>query len=330
MTPSFLNSKISTDVNFHIVASMNSLKILVNEIVGNLSIPVDYIIPDGVDPHSYSLTTNDVNKLSSANLLVLADMEHLTIESNMRGYASSAIVLDFANYSKYGAVMLPIPGFEHDFHGYWMYPDNSLAIAKALVVTLTTALPQYKEAFEANYKIFESRISTIKAEFQTLSKQYSLNNEGVVIAVPGVAYFAFSLGFNISATLVKGPNRFINVTELSEVEENIRDGLIKYVLLPVSLIEGKPGEISAQLSRDTGIAIIYVKIFLIGNFDSFSDFISYDIGYIESQLAHGGSTSTASSSNLLLYYFIIGLLSLISISEGLIIFKYRRIVEEEV
>jgi len=260
----------------------------------------------------------------------LADTEHLTIEANMRNYASSAIVLDFVNYTKFGAVMLAIPGLEHNFHGYWIYPDNSLAIAKAVVVELTSALPQYKSVFESNYKMFEKRINSIKAEFQSISKRYVLNNTGVVIAVPGAAYFAFSLGFNVCATIVKGPNRFINITELSEIEKNIRDGLIKYVVLPVSLTEAKPGEISNQLSRDTGVTILYVKLFLIGNFETYSDFMSYNVGYIESQVAHGGGDISASSVNFFLYYFIIGLLTLISIAEGLIIFKYRRIVEEAV
>ena len=163
---SLSKSKLTeADICFHIVASMASLKIIVSEIVGNLSISVDYIIPDGVDPHSYSLTTNDVNKLSSANLLVLADTEHLTIEANMRNYAGSAIVLDFVNYTKYGAVMLTIPGLKHNFHGYWIYPDNSLAIAKAVVVELTSVLPQYESVFESNYKMFEKRINSIKQSF---------------------------------------------------------------------------------------------------------------------------------------------------------------------
>ena len=162
-----------------------------------------------------------------------------------------------------------------------------------------------------------------------MSKQYALNNSGVVIAVPGAAYFAFSLGFNICATVVKGPNRFINITEMSEIEKDIRDGVIKYVLLPVSLSTAKPGEITSQLSRDTGVSILYVKLFLIGDFDSYTNFISYNIGYIESQLAHGGSTTSKSPFDYTLYYFIIGLLSLISVAEGIIIFKYRRIIEEE-
>jgi len=328
---SLSKSKLSeADISFHIVASMASLKIIVNEIVGNLSISVDYIIPDGVDPHSYSLTTNDVSKLSSADLLVLADTEHLTIESNMRSYASSAVVLDFVNYTKYGAVMLSIPGLEHNFHGYWIYPNNALAIAKAIAIELSTALPQYSSVFELNYNMFEKRINSINNEYQSISNQYALNNTGVVIAVPGAAYFAAILGFNICATIVKGPNRFINVTELSEIEKDIRDGIIKYVILPVSLTEAKPGEISNQLSRDTGVTIIYVKLFLIGTFNTYSNFMSYNIGYIESQVAHGGSTVSVSSVNTFLYYFIIGLLTFISIAEGLIIFKYRRIVEEAV
>ena len=310
----------------YIVVSIPSLAMIVKHITGNASI-IDTILPEGVDPHSYSLTVEDVEKINKADLLILADVEHLTLEAQILEISENKIFLDFKNYTAYGAYMIDIPGFKHNFHGYWIYPDNALAIAEAIHDTLSSMFPQLKEHYDENLNVFKEKISELKMEFRAVSEKYGLNNTGVAIAVPGVAYIAKMFGFEIKALFIKGPGRFINATEIAKIENDIRSGKIKYIVCESILKDAKAGELSEQIAEDTGIQVIYVSIFSLRILKDYFSLMTYNIAAVESVVSHqeGGKDQQL---QLFSMYIVVGILAIISFIEGFIIFRMRKSIEE--
>ncbi|MGQ4832292.1 MAG: metal ABC transporter substrate-binding protein [Candidatus Asgardarchaeia archaeon] len=324
-TDNSYHMKFSEYTQPYIVASIPSLAAIVKEVVGNTS-KVDAVLPEGVDPHSYSLTVNDIKKIRAADILILADKSHLTLEQQILENAPGKIFFDFENYTQYGAFMISIPGFEKNFHGYWLYPTNALAIAKTITQKLGEIYPEYKDVFEGNLYVFETKVNKFLSKLSDFIREHSLNGTGVAIAVPGIAYLAKIFGFSIKALFVKGPNRFINASEIAEIEKMVANGSIKYLLCEEILKEGKPGQITQQIAEDTGASVIYITAFAMGDVQDYLALLAYNVGAIKTALETPKIQEI--SFNITLLYVTIGILSLITILEGFVIFRIRRSVEE--
>jgi len=319
-----------SQTSLYIVASMPSIAIIVKDIVGN-TCTVDSILPEAIDPHSYQLTPSDVDKISQADLLVLANTEFLSIEASMVEHLKeNALYIDYANYSENGVIIETLPGVGQNFHGYWTYPANALAIAKTVYQVLVVLDSLNVQVYTQNFQMFENRLKALNDAIQRTINDYNLNNTGVVVAVPGAAYFAKMLQLSIKAMLVTGPNRFANATEIAAIEEDISQGEIEYILCPYIMRDTKPGQIAEQISQETGIPVLYPRIFATHGFDSYVDFISFNLGTIEGQLIKEESINqpTNGVSDVILFSTI-AVLGLIAIFEGYLLFIYKKRLEEE-
>jgi len=309
-----------------IVASMETFASIAKFIGGDM-VSVDYILPEGADPHDYSLTFSDIEKIRNADILVLANSEFFALEQQILENALGKPYIDFKDYALYNAAILPIPGIEKNYHGYWIYPDNALAIAHAIADALISFDPANHEIYENNLQEFKERIQKLKHLISETAMKKSLRGFGAVVAVPGAAYIAYAFGMNVVASLLKGPGRFVNASELEKIREIAQSGFIRVILCPLSLANGKAGEISNELSRNINVPVVYVRVFSSGGLMDYFALMMYNIG------ALSGISNVARESlgqNLLmLLYTGIGILFVIAITELVIIYNYTRRAEEE-
>lgn len=307
----------------HVVATLEVYSSIA-EFIGDGLIETDYILPEGTDPHDYSLTPGDVDKISSADLLVLANSEFFSLESKMLEHYSGAY-LDFSDYSKYNLTIISIPGIGVNYHGYWIYPSNALAIAKAIHDELVLLDPDNREIYDANLKKFEDMIYRLESFLYRTSLENNLNGQGAVIAVPGAAYLALAFNLKIEASLLKGPGSFLNSSELSEVINKAKKGEIKVIICPISLKDGKPGELSRQLSQDTGVPVVYVRVFSMYGLSDYFALMTFNAGVLSNANKIG---ATSSGNDLLIWYLLsIGVLFVAFIVESAVIFIYKRRAE---
>ncbi len=303
-----------------VVASMEIYSSIAEYIGGGL-IKASYILPEGSDPHDYALTPGDINKISEADLLILANSKFFTLEENMLQHYSGP-VLDFEDYSRYNLTLIEIPSVGLNYHGYWILPDNALAIAKAIHDELVLLDPSHKDIYDSNLERFTDSIYRIKSLIYRTAIDSGIYGSGAVIAVPGVAYLALSFGLRIEATLLVGPGGFLNSSELDQVIEKADKGEIKVILCPAALKNGKPGEFSRQLSKDTGLPVIYVRVFSISGLKDYFALMTYNAGVLSTFKEIGASSS---GENLLVWYIIsAGILFIVVIVESIVIFIYKR------
>ena len=293
--------------------------------IGGEFVETSYILPEGADPHDYSLTPSDLSKIEGADVLVLANSEFFTLEQRILDVSAGKLLIDFSDYEKYNVTVINLPGIGVNYHGYWIYPDNALAIAKAIREKLVLLDPDHKEVYDSNLEDFTDKILRLKSLLIKTSIENNLYGADSIVAVPGAAYVAYSFGLGVVASLLQGPGRFINATELDKIFSLAREGRIKVILCPYALKDGKPGEMSRQLSEDTGVPVAYVRVFSLSGLKDYFALMTYNAGV----LASVNSAGMGGISMELFYWYLlaIGILFSIVFIESVMIFKYKRRAE---
>ena len=317
------------DSDLNVVTSMSIIGGIVKGIGGS-RVNVYSILPEGVDPHNYALTVEDIQKALEADLLVFASVKNFSLEENILENAPGKPYLDLVDYARYNVTLLDIPGFRRNFHGYWMKPENALAIAKAVHDKLVELDPDGKDVYDYNLQRFEEKIANLIDFLEDISEQYNLKGLSVAIAVPGAAYVVDAFKMKIASVLLKGPGRFMNATELAELEAAIKAGEISMLICPEILRGAKAGEISEQVSRDTGIPVVYVRVFGVKDMNYF-ELMMYNAGVMKGTIDSMDEYRSSLTSSILPWlYFVVIVSVVIAIIEAFVIYKARRKVEMEI
>lgn len=298
-----------------VAVTIPDMAIIVREI-GGARVEVKSVMPPGADPHSFSLTPQDREVLEEADLIVLANSELLHVEESIKENYAGKEILDFPDY---GATLLDFPSCSDCPHGYWLYFDNILAIAKAVRDELVMMDPEGSAFYASNYDDLLSRVERAKADILETSRELGLYGKSVVTAVPGVNYIVLNAGMKVGATLLKEGTGFISGEELAGIERGLEEGRYIGVVCPESMKEAKPGELSEQISKDTGSPVAYVR-FIVS--DDVADPVSlqyYNMASLKGLLI---APSTRGFSTPLVLTLIITL-ALLAAGEAYVIYRMR-------
>ncbi|MCR8433768.1 MAG: zinc ABC transporter substrate-binding protein [Candidatus Korarchaeota archaeon] len=311
-----------------VVCSLEAFAGIVQRIGGSYII-VDYIIPDGADPHNYALTLDDIAKASKADLIVLINSEFLSLESDLKEAVyetnQSKQFLDFRDYENYGIAILPAPGIEKNYHAYWTYPDNAIAIAKAVKDKLSYLQPALSSVFEANFNEFVREVNVIKDKMLDVAKKKGLESKGALLVSPEVAYIAVSFGLVPVEMISEAHGGYIG-QDIVEIENKIKSNEISIALCPDNMIGTAPEKILKEIQSRTGIPIAYVRVFSLGGLKDYIGLLAYNLGVIASL----STQTTTYNSNELCIYLGLALFftSIAAIVEALVIFRIKRLAEE--
>lgn len=294
----------------NIVVSIGSLKSIVEEICGEYA-SMDVIIPEGSDPHSYSLTSEDYDKIEKADLIILANSENLGIEREIREAFPDKNYLDFEDYASYGAEFHSLPGFgEKNFHGYWLYPSNALAIGRAVAEKMKFVDPEHKDYYEEAYKSFRERVLSA---WEYINE--SLEQSSCIVAVPGVAYMAETMRMNVKGTLLKEPNSFVQGSELKKYADMMKRGEIRYVVCPEELKDTNIDKFSKEFASENDGEVIYLKIF--SGKMPYDSLLYYNSAAVLRPLKESDGES-------LLWILATAILAVVAVLEFLIIIRWKR------
>jgi len=303
------------DGRLKVVSTLQIFSSFISEIGGD-KVDVDFIVPQGMDIHSYSLTYEDMEKLESSNLIVLASSQFFSIDKNIREKMKDKEILDFEDYN---ATLYPLGNFERNVHGYWLYPPNALNITRAIKEKLKEIDPQNSAYYEENFEKFERKLNSTLETIREIRMETNIGEKKALLAVPGVFYIVKMLDIPIAGTIVKGPNQFISSQELNEIKEEIERGDIGFIVNAHGLEKSKAGEIAIQLSHETGVKVVYVDIFSADNYTNL---------LIKDTVALGGSSYIyvypSAECNYLPYIATVLILVVILAIISYIAYNYRR------
>jgi len=294
----------------NIVVSIGSLKSIAEEICGEYA-NIEVVIPEGSDPHSYSLTSEDYAKIEKADLILLANSENIGIEREIRDAFPNKNYLDFEDYALYGAEFHPLQGFgDKNFHGYWLYPSNALAIGKAVAEKMKSFDSEYKDYYEEAYESFRNRVFDAWKYINETLEQTSC-----IVAVPGVAYMAEALKMDVKGTLLKEPNSFVQGSELKKYADMMQSGEIKYIVCPEELKDTNVDKFSKEFASENGGEVIYLKIF--SGKMPYDSLLYYNSAAALRPMEKGNGVS-------LLWIFTTAILAVVAALEFLIIVRWKR------
>ena len=303
---------MGAEERMEVVSTLALFSTIVEEIGGEF-VNSQYIVPPGTDIHSYSLTYEDVKRIENADLVVLASSEFFSLDENIKEKVEGKPVLDFPDYN---ATIYSLGDIKRNIHGYWLYPQNAMGIAKAVCHELSRMDPEHSEYYHRNLERFEERVNDTMGIVNSLSQDAGILGKKALIAVPGVYYVVRAAGMEIEGSILKGPNQFIGNEEMREIEERIRSGEVGLIVNAAGLENSRAGEIAKQISKDTGVKIAYVDIF---SADNYTTLLLKDAAVLSS----AGSVEVYSSGECNLYPYVISIAIALAVSGVLALMAYR-------
>ncbi|MBO3839800.1 MAG: zinc ABC transporter substrate-binding protein [Thermoproteota archaeon] len=307
-----------------ILVTMNILKLLVSPIVGDRGEVVS-IVPEGVEPHSFTLNPSVILAALNSDLIVITghmEWERELVErvAEEKGVSPDSISINLLELVKNNGTILKING-EENVHGFWLLPDNAVLIAKSLEDMLSKIKPEYSEEFSSNYVSFTSRVSSLKGFFKRLSEKYGSENS-VVIGFYAEQYVVEALGLKVGAVLV-GEEEIIRPYSLSRIYEGLKSG--EYACIVVSdtaLLMSNVKNTIKQISTDTGCSIAYISVVSTSGLENYDSLMYYDAGQVYSALL---SSHKPVSTGLDIYFLTtITALLVITIETLIIVRRVKR------
>ncbi len=242
-----------------VVATIAPLASIVEDAF-NGSVSVTYLIPPGADPHEYQLTTEQMELLKKADVIVTTG-GHLPIERKIaelkdEGLFSGKVLL-IDDYKREGFRYLK----EHWYsdkdnpHGVWLDPTNALAIAKATESALEEADPARAEEYRSELECFEERVGAIVESYKALAPA----NAKALIEMPPDEYALEWLGIKAVASIK--PEEEVpakGVDELLPVAKNA--SLVVYGLESPEQLK----KATLELASKTGKPVAEIRVFWSG------------------------------------------------------------------
>jgi len=297
----------------NVVVSMPDFESVVKEIGGD-DVNTSVILPPGSDPHSFSITSADIENIKNADLIVLANSALLSYERDIiKNYKGN--YLDFQDYEKEGAVLLDFGDFQQNPHGYWMYVNNSIAIASAIEKKMEEIMPEKKESFEKNLQEFIKSVRDAENISIELAKERQIYGKKAVAMVPGVCYIAKNLGINATEILLTEGSANVDIQKLQRVKEGLKSREYITILVPEFLKDGKQGKMAQQIAMDSNSTVVYVRFAVGGDYLSTFYHNTMEILSCESSRIH---ESSGWSMGLIISLVILALL------EGFLLYECRR------
>ncbi len=297
-----------------VVVSIADFGAIAREIGGD-EVNISVILPPGTDPHSFSVTKEVIEEIEEADLIILANSNLLSYERNIKESYDKEY-LDFDDYE--GVEVFDFDAIEKNPHGYWMYANNSISIARAIAEKLSEIEPEKAEYFNESLKNFEKRVREAMEVANEIAEQRNLKGKKFVAAVPGVCYIGKNVGMDTDKILFAEGTSLLNVEEMREIKERLESGEYVGIVVPDFLKEAKAGEIARQLATDTNSSVIYVK-FAEGA-SSYTSLFYYNA----MQMLSVGGEKAIEKNNLLAIYLSI-ILALLAAIEAILLYKCWRI-----
>jgi len=292
------------------------------EAVGGPDVHVSSIMPPGGDPHSFTVTQETMERILEADLVVLVNSELLSYERNILTNYPDLVHTDFADYEKNGASLSDFPGCPSCAHGYWLKISNGAAIAETVAARLSEIDPAGAQRYQTNLEVFLASLNRTSASLEQFSREHGLYGSRAVSAVPGVNYILENMGISVGAQLLSEGAGYVSGSELTDIEKKLSTGEYMGIVCPVSMKDSKPGDISRQISQDTGAPVVYV-VFIAQDMDYIG------IHYYNAAALTGLSGHEHASEDINTYLLVFsGVMAVLAAGEAYLIYRYRREAEE--
>lgn len=291
-----------------VVASIETLALIAREIGGE-KIILHTILPEEIEPHTFQLTPDIINLIRNASLLILTG--HFQFENEILQVVDIPYI-SLEDYKQNKLKLLTIPDNGINLHGYWLHPQNAIAIAKTIKEKLQIIDPKNGDYYQQRYNEFKEKIINLLEYIrENIVEVYGLKWIKAVIAFPAAQYVTDMLQIESEAFLSRGHGILVSASELIRIEEKLRSREYKVIISPDITIKTSLGEYVKQISRDTNTPIAFIKTISGRNFSSYTELTMYNVGIIIGALTSRQEASLIKTSSYTLLEVSLIILTLV-------------------
>jgi ABC-type Zn uptake system ZnuABC Zn-binding protein ZnuA len=225
------------------------------------------IVPAGVDPHDYSLSISDVEKLRSSTMIVVTNhtyFEQRIIELVNNGELKPQRLIVAEEIE--GLKILVNPDTKKpNQHMIYYDPDNLLLLAREIKEALVTVDPQNKDRYEENYQALASEVQVLRNSYEGKLRMRAVGS------TPIVQYAVSWLGVEIITFLIPEHEAQLSPQKQLEIQRMAKNREIEAVVIRASMSKSgwtpltQYDQILVDIARENGLAIMAVPDPLLYN-----------------------------------------------------------------
>jgi zinc transport system substrate-binding protein len=220
-------------------------------------------------PHTYSLTGDDLKKISRADVIVANGLGVEPFLDQIRKVRPQARLITLSDHCS----LLPLkPGEEdqhahaghdhQDGHGHetemnphtWMSPRQAAIQVRTLAKKLAETDPVGASKYLANGEDYARRLDTLAAEMDRVGR--GLTKRDIVTAHPAFDYLARDLKLNVVATLHGVPGETESAAEMARVIGKIRSTRVAAIFTEF----GSADQGAQTIGRNAGVPVYSLSV----------------------------------------------------------------------
>lgn len=234
-----------------VVATTGILADITRQVAGP-DAEVSQLIPDGSDPHSFSLSAQDRLRLDEADLVVA---HGAGLEAGIPLDESGATVWGLADHA--GELRTATAGDETgapDPH-VWMDPTRVIAALPSLAAALAEADPEHAAGYDGRATRYARELRSLDRELAKTLAAVPPANRKLVTSHDALEYFADHYGFEVVATAfpITGAEAEVSAARLADVEAAVRDTGVPAIFAQ----QGDDPEALKTVADETGVELDY-------------------------------------------------------------------------
>lgn len=224
------SAEVAADKVFDIVATTGYLADAIKQIDPEAKIKT--LVPPGGDPHTQSLTTQDIQAINAADLVVWTshDMEHQMMKQfdqlgeKQLPAAESIPEKDLLDWTEDGQVE------GHDPH-VWNSPDNWIYVVNAIADKLSAMKKSEADSFKVNAARYVGEIEKMRDEAKAKVNAVPKENRILVSGHDAFNYLGRDFGIEIHATDFVSSESEKSASELSEMASLIAEKKVPTIFI---------------------------------------------------------------------------------------------------
>ncbi len=246
---------------FRIVTSFYPVYAITLNIVGgaeNVTL-LNLTEPDTGCLHDYTLTTEDLKKVSGSDLFIASGMGMESFVGKNSFGVPRLEVLDC------GEDIMHTLGEEGEENPhYWMNVENAIEQCDKIKRTLCRLDPSNSNVYEANAEEYIAKLRTLLSEAQERTSK--LEKREMVVFDNSFDYFAEEFGINTVQLIAEGHDSSSpSAGELAEAVEYIKKNNIEYIFVQKSFMSNAAYR---TIANETGCTPIVIDSFISGEINS--------------------------------------------------------------
>ncbi len=221
---------------------------------------VETLMPEGLDPHSFEPTPQDVAKISDSDLLFVngAGFE-AWLEDIVENLPADQMVLEASAGLKSRTIEeghSEEDGHEHEIDPhFWLDPTLVITYVENIRAGLTLIDPEGAAVYAANAEVYIQQLKDLDEYIQEEIAAIPAERRLIVTNHESFGYFADRYGFKVVGTIIHSVSSGStpSAQQMAELVDNMRaSGAIA-----IFMETGTNTQLADQLSTETGIQVVY-------------------------------------------------------------------------